>query len=989
MVFLGYGTGVGSGGSFTEQQLVEAEYRAIVATLQADSSFANSREMQALAEINSRGDTAFSLRAAPTPGVGGIGAPFRQDGNDHQIETVVTAGGNLTTTRQRIEFLTDILHEFMHQNFVHSQGVYDEAQSLLWNINHLPTTADVLRLDMAYGGSYEAMLAIANRLGPQLNLTPAQVTNALNDVVRDGYTDGDTFLSLIKTFHNQSSYRDWHRNRVAEHIQLVLAGSEAADLATLNGLVSEGFIELIPPPAGQSADDAYRSDRLHYLARPKLEQWRVALLDSTFGFGVADGRQQDLLDWLRQEGIEATGAIRDAVAAGFRLDTSDLLSSIGQVLGRELAGDNPLAQIVVSSTLQSVLTNLGEWMETNGFPSDGPVAGGGLGNALEQALGGDLLATLEGQAVGAVSSYLIGQLADELGLEGVSGQLATSVGGRVLSQIATNLLHLGDPFTTTVTLNGAPTTVYANSSGQVINSSGHPISEFGGAPVPTEGTPTPPPNGSRTWNSGINAALFINVIGSYIGGRLAMDLLEPETRGGQIGAAVGQAYGSINAAAFLAQNPQLLANPVLAVIAVAVIVFIDTILGGLIGSLFGGTPKAGASLAWNENEQEFRVANVWSKNQGPKDAVRSFATQVGELLNGVVAASGSRLVDVAGVQAGAYEVKGKKYWYKPNASGAVTFSTKDAGQLVNHGAFIALYDLSERLVGGDVYIKRAVTATMAMSGGNRFAAGYAAGDFEANTLFGNIATAQDYAQYLQDGAVINALIAAEPSSAFTAGWTITFARVLELGLDRRWKSDWLGGWAAFLDETADGKIDGTAFAPGNVFLELDPETSERLFVFVDSDGALLGVLGDTVDTASKDRIVATAGADTLTVNGATIALTTALTLNGAAAVAGNRTIRVAALIDGAAGNDTIRGGDLGNDLIGGDGNDVLVGGKLDDWLIAGAGDDRLFAANAANIAFTLGDAAAENAALALDGGNGDYLEGGAGADALYGSRGSD
>ncbi len=98
--------------------------------------------------------------------------------------------------------------------------------------------------------------------------------------------------------------------------------------------------------------------------------------------------------------------------------------------------------------------------------------------------------------------------------------------------------------------------------------------------------------------------------------------------------------------------------------------------------------------------------------------MRSMASQVGELLNGVIAASGSRVVDVGGVQAGAYEVKGKKYWYKPDASGAVTFTTKDAGQLVNHGAFIALDDLNQRLVGGDVYIKRAVAATVANAGGD-------------------------------------------------------------------------------------------------------------------------------------------------------------------------------------------------------------------------------------------------------------------------------
>jgi Ca2+-binding RTX toxin-like protein len=356
----------------------------------------------------------------------------------------------------------------------------------------------------------------------------------------------------------------------------------------------------------------------------------------------------------------------------------------------------------------------------------------------------------------------------------------------------------------------------------------------------------------------------------------------------------------------------------------------------------------------------------------------------------VIAASGSRVLDVGGVQAGAYEVKGKKYWYKPSASGPVTFTTRDAGQLVSHGAFIALDDLSQRLAGGDVYIKRALAATLSASGGNPDSNNaYAAGDFEANTLFGNIATAQDYASYLQNASVINALIAAEPTSAFSAGWTITFARVLELGLDRRRKSDWLGGWGAFLDETADGKIDGTAFAPGNVFLELDPETNERLFVFVDADGALLGVLGDTIDTASKDVIEGTSGNDEIIVNIDTVALTASHTLNGAAATAGNHKIRVAALIDGAGGDDVIRGGDLGNDLLGGAGADILVGGKLDDWLLGGEGDDRLFAGAAGNITFTLGDATAENAALALDGGNGDYLDGGAGDDALYGARGSD
>jgi hypothetical protein len=142
---------------------------------------------------------------------------------------------------------------------------------------------------------------------------------------------------------------------------------------------------------------------------------------------------------------------------------------------------------------------------------------------------------------------------------------------------------------------------------------------------------------------------------------------------------------------------------------------------------------------------------------------------VGELLNGVIAATGAQVYDPGGVETGTYAVKKRTYGYGQQRRAGYVFNSGDPAAIVNHGAFIALSDLSERLIGGDVYIKRALNATLQHAGGNRDATqGYsAAGAFEANTLFGNIATAQD-ASYLQNAAVINALIGAEPQSAFTA-----------------------------------------------------------------------------------------------------------------------------------------------------------------------------------------------------------------------------
>src|SRR5205085_12051494 len=43
--------------------------------------------------------------------------------------------------------------------------------------------------------------------------------------------------------------------------------------------------------------------------------------------------------------------------------------------------------------------------------------------------------------------------------------------------------------------------------------------------------------------------------------------------------------------------------------------------------------------------------------------------------------------------------------------------------------------------------------------------------------------AKDYRAYLDDKYTINALMAAEPESAFTAGWVITLLKAHELGLD--------------------------------------------------------------------------------------------------------------------------------------------------------------------------------------------------------------
>ncbi|WP_222872758.1 Calx-beta domain-containing protein [Hankyongella ginsenosidimutans] len=89
------------------------------------------------------------------------------------------------------------------------------------------------------------------------------------------------------------------------------------------------------------------------------------------------------------------------------------------------------------------------------------------------------------------------------------------------------------------------------------------------------------------------------------------------------------------------------------------------------------------------------------------------------------------------------------------------------------------------------------------------------------------------------------------------------------GLDR--------GWDAFLDEAVDGVIDGRAFSPTNIQLDIDYETSERLITLYDVDGAFIASVGDTIEAADQTFIDGTAGADTIDLRGGSVDLANGLT----------------------------------------------------------------------------------------------------------------
>jgi hypothetical protein len=99
------------------------------------------------------------------------------------------------------------------------------------------------------------------------------------------------------------------------------------------------------------------------------------------------------------------------------------------------------------------------------------------------------------------------------------------------------------------------------------------------------------------------------------------------------------------------------------------------------------------------------------------------------------------------------------------------------------------------VIGGDLLLKRAHANSA-----------YA----DTSVLAGDLQIAQDYENYLNNKEAINALMAANPDSAFTAGWIATFARVNDLGLNHVNASDFLGGLVGFLDSVAKAGLGAVA-----------------------------------------------------------------------------------------------------------------------------------------------------------------------------------
>jgi Ca2+-binding RTX toxin-like protein len=511
------------------------------------------------------------------------------------------------------------------------------------------------------------------------------------------------------------------------------------------------------------------------------------------------------------------------------LDGGQLGLALGSAIGKRLSSD-PFEQVLASGTLSTALGAAGEFIDKRlGGTTSTHILDKGL-----ESFGESLLENIKGAAVGALSSFLTAELVKALNIDGIPGEVANSLGGAVVTQILNNIPRIGEA------IRGADNAIV----------------------------------GHRGLFTDIGPSLIASAAASYLGGKLADAIYSPQSVGGQIGSAVGAAYGGWVASTILASG----LNPVTFAAAI-VAVAMWQVIGGLVGSVFGGTPRSGADVAWDEAKGEFTVANLYARKGGSKDSAESLASAVSDTFNAVLSAAGATLLDPLAVQSGNYGMRNKDYVYRPTATRdknaiSARFTGKDgADRLIHHGTYLGLTSMLGQMAGGDIFVKRAIAGSLALADGHADSdAAGASGDFKIQALLGDLSIGFDYGNYLKNAVVINGLIAAEPGSTFSAGWLVTLARAHELGLNKRAAIDWVGGYKIFLDEAPDGAIGGATLSPGSLSMGIELSTGERYWMATGADGKYAGYITDTIEVGSQTRIGGTAGNDTITLTHAEKAL---------------------------------------------------------------------------------------------------------------------
>jgi RTX calcium-binding nonapeptide repeat (4 copies)/FG-GAP-like repeat len=647
------------------------------------------------------------------------------------------------------------------------------------------------------------------------------------------------------------------------------------------------------------------------------------------------------------------GALQDR---GQSINPADIAGLFGSQIGRIIGGNSLAGRVAAGTLTEAVARQIGQHLEsgellnaiTETMPGTTIVSDEAVSDAvaeMDPSFGGDI-ATV---GIGQLASALFAELAHELHLTGFAGGLVTTLGMTITSQLVKNIvgeaLHLTNPATGL-----AYTTWDGFAGGQIITN--------------IEGT-----------------------VGGFLGSWLAGQIAVPETPAEATGASIGSAIGAF-AGTFFGPLGSLVGS------------FFGDLAGEAVGSFFGDPYSGG---------ETWLVPNWWMTDGNFYAAHGATITKFVDLANTQVNA-----VNHLAIYTGAsidYATSHPHLYYRQDGSTFYQFEPQGDGFMGVVGPMIYnLHDASQLAPLADPGIMHLVHEIHLTGGDPLMAVAWEHSDAgNASAFAADLEIAHDYRTYVDNARVINALMAAEPESAFAAGWTITLLRAQAIGLNAPVQgtagNDTMQGYAGHHDiidggagddtihgnggndtlwggegnDTFDGargsadRIDGGPGVDTVYYFTLPSGIIADLSAGTVQDGVVVDVLTNVEQlngTNYDDIFVSSAAANYFWGNGGSDTVSYAASARGVAIDLAAQTANDGVVTDGflsienATGSayaDTISGTAGANVIDGGAGDDTIHGSGGNDTLWGGAGNDTFDGAR----------------------GSADCIDGGPGVDTVY------
>ncbi len=644
-------------------------------------------------------------------------------------------------------------------------------------------------------------------------------------------------------------------------------------------------------------------------------------------------------DWTVQQVIkEPDGMIIDESPV-YHIPSSDLIQTFqliggtaGSFLADKLADGDAFKSIAYKALISTITDQFGTFSAflAEGTSLDGAIdAAGGLNVENTSLDTPEFKETFYKNLNAAVSSTLanviVSEVGETLGIDGVAGEVLEVAAGTVTTGVISGGVEL--------VFEGLDNGVYAN-----ILSGSFNFNDVITVPDVINGGEI-----SVTLGDYLQFQVF-NAIGSYAGGRLAGEVVQPESTHAAIFGAIGSAYAGLVGtavaggaslslavgAAFSSASSALAAGAavgsVVPIIGTAIGAFIGTIAGTFFGNLFGDEdiPSAWARVDYDGVDKQYELSTFWENNDGQIDISNGLAQKMISAVNEILDISHGALRQnsiAPHVQIG---YRGDEYRVMNVGTGEQrSFDT--ASEAVLYGAFSILSGFD--IVGGHAVIMRAWHNSTARN---------------IYEFKDDLQVAEAFQLYLANPTGILALMMNEPDSELAQNWAAILTRAAELELHLPHEKDLDGGWGEVLN--AQG-VDAALIPDidGDSIILTNPETGEET--------VLHHVIGPGYEIV---RIEGTDGNDIIEVM-----------------VDGNSITHV----DVGAGDDIVNGSEEDDIIIGGSGDDILNGFGGDDWLHGGSGEDTIDGGDGHDLLVGAQD--------------NDILIGGDGNDKIYGYDGDD